>query len=363
MTDSAQISRLASTADSVDDAGAPIRPPPLAAITRARADDPALRVLQQRLRHGAHSVSIQSSSAWHALSSMVGSILLFLFSAVIVGVLVEHLLGQRAVGLACPLTVVVVFLVIRWLRTLEVHDAAGHVARSIVAEGLCGQCLYELVSTTTQTSGLSKCPECGAAWLAERWRVQTLTLARRNASGSNTAPPSPSDRDAFLRWCLTHRRPERTIADDRGNFTYAPRSWLDDFPDPPKSDAERAELAALSCEIRAIAKMRRNKVIAMIALVALLALSLAAWMILGDRSLAIDDLVFPLLFLIFVAAVIVAINGSELGIPPREVALCLASNGRCGACAHSLHDAPIEGGLRVCPKCEAAWYCNIPTDS
>ncbi len=359
MNDSQPTPGIASTADSVDDAGAAIRPPPLAAITKARPDDPSLRVLVAVIRLATSS----DRSAIHRVARVVGTLISAAILTFAIDGVLQRFFGVRVTALACPMFAVVAWATFRLLRVADARHLTGPIARSIVAEGLCGQCLYELVGTTTQTSGLFKCPECGAAWLAERWRPRTLALARRHASDPNAAAPTASDRDAFLRWCLTHRRPERIIVDDRGNFTYAPKSWLDDFPGPSGSETERDARARLACEIRAMARPRRQKVIAMIALLALIVVSFATWVILGDRSLAPDEVVFPLLFLVLVAAVIVAVNGSELGIPPREVALCLASSGRCGACAQSLHDAPIESGLRVCTKCHAAWYWRDPRDA
>lgn len=229
MSDSSRIADHASTTDSVDDAGAAIRPPPLAAITKARPDDPALRVLVAVIRLGASN----HPSAIHRAASVVGTLISAAILTFAIDGVLQRFFGVRVTALACPMFAVVAWATFRLLRVADARHLTGPIARSIVAEGLCGQCLYELVGTTTQTSGLFKCPECGAAWLAERWRPRTLALARRHASDPNAAAPTASDRDAFLRWCLTHRRPERIVADDRGNFTYAPKSWLDDFPGPP----------------------------------------------------------------------------------------------------------------------------------
>ncbi len=277
----------------------------------------------------------------------------------VTGCVAYGLMGERAAGLTCPLCIIVVIVWVRLLRSLETRQFQGFIARSIVAEGLCGQCLYELVGTTQQTSGMVKCPECGASWLAERWKERTLARAR-SVAGDAQATSIASDRDAFLRWCLTHRKPEWIIADDRGTFTYAPKSWLDEFPEPPSSDAERDALARLSCEIRAAARPRRQKATAVIALLSLVMISAMVWAILDDRAHSREDPIFAVVFLVlvlaFVTAVILVVNASELGIPPREVALCLAASGRCGACAHTLQTAQIQSALRVCPKCHAAWF-------
>ena len=53
-------------------------------------------------------------------------------------------------------------------RAMARRRVARELAATAVAEGLCGSCCYGLRDIPVETDGCMVCPECGAAWRAQR---------------------------------------------------------------------------------------------------------------------------------------------------------------------------------------------------
>lgn len=120
------------------------------------------------------------------------------------------LLGVIAFIMIAGVTLVVVFQanssIVGWLMPLAIFfgiamthrhtsgQLAGTVAEALVSYGRCGSCGYMIRDLPRDESGLTTCPECDAAWRAERFRFELdeaapTALSLLDAECEAEAPP------------------------------------------------------------------------------------------------------------------------------------------------------------------------------
>lgn len=231
-------------------------------------------------------------------------------------------------------------------RVLARRRLSGAIAGTAVAEGYCGACGYDLESVPTAGDGCLACPECGAAWRAER---VTAPHWRRHADGTLFQRPR-----SWLVACLglASSKRQRITPDDRGRFTTVLdtrlRVALPGRVEAIPEDARRALLA----DLRSIAALWRWVMGLLLAMVLM-----AGGLIIADNAGAAWERFLALAGGVGLGAIAGALVVlSDASASPRRIADVMVAHGWCPSCARSLDDlAPAADGCAACPDCGSSW--------
>ncbi len=241
-----------------------------------------------------------------------------------------------SVGLTVALTLVAGPFVWAFLR----KRSGRTMAATLCSLGRCGSCGYDLAGLRPDGAGLVRCPECPAAWRADRWA--------NKRPGEAAAPHAPPSR--WARW-----RSGRGILDARER-AFQPvslrtlRRRADGEPDAP---ARRRRAAR---EVRAIGRGWRVASLALL-LPALGALAISILTIAGPPAMRGTVPAGVWLFIIVhtTLTAVTLTSGQILANPVRSRAACLRFS-ICPSCARDLHALPLDAdGCAVCPECGGAW--------
>ncbi|MFZ4574731.1 MAG: hypothetical protein ACOYN0_10060 [Phycisphaerales bacterium] len=199
----------------------------------------------------------------------------------------------------------------------------GPAPRILAAHGLCGACDYGIAGVPPQADGCIVCPECAAAWQADR-----LTMVGRD--------PSRLRVDAG---------PPHQIVDDRLIPLDQRIAW------PPKWKHTSFDAALVRAVERELAADRRRRwlTLALALLAPPLILFVLVWLP-APRGERAGILRMVLLFGgIF--------SGAAYFCWRKEGAVkqVLLSLGRCPNCGHPIAPAPGFDGCTACERCGRAW--------
>lgn len=310
-------------------------------VRAARSESPGLRALADRLKCALKSETMRNTPDRVVLS--VGLVFtVFIVNGVIQAFIIP-ILGFSGAGLGLLMFVLLIVLAQRLLAAYIRRGAMAQLARTAVAEGVCGSCAFPLEGAPVGEDGHTLCPECGAAWRTERivspfWVSPTPRVLR----ASFRAGITPGVRS--IRYLYA--------PDDRGRYVQTPDSRLM-RPLPELLEAvPHDERRAICRSMRGVGRWWRGGITLFLLLFPGLLYLAAynmwmendgspAWFLLG---LAIS-LTIPILVIPFSAAV----------CSPHRTCRVITRSGRCGTCLRPLQAAPTDdAGRSVCP-CGSAW--------
>ncbi len=336
----------------LDDRGRPIRRLDRADLVRAaRSDNPGLAMLAARLRAAIRSECRRNTPDRVVL--MVALILGVFFTYGVATTIAVSTLRVRGAGIGLLILIALIFAANRAYRWYVRRGALAQIARTAVAEGVCGSCAFSLEGTIADQDGRVVCPECGAAWRCDRivspfWERPAVPVLRWN----------------LLAWLTPGSRGLRGLSapDDRGRYVQSPDSRLMMVRPELRAELSPAEAAALRRSMRRVGRWWR--VLLMLAFSWLPSgLLLLCWFLYTDgERLAVWIILFGIATPILLVVLCIPL-GSAFGGPHRT-ARVIVRHGRCGSCLHPLTappappvaPTPIDSeGRRTCPRCGAAW--------
>lgn len=225
---------------------------------------------------------------------------------------------------------------------------AHRIVTEYLRRGVCAGCGYNLFGLETQGDGCVLCPECGAAWRADR--IETAEPF------DEAARPTMLDRHRELLapdLSLVRRRG----FDDRGNrIELVPARLLRRAAADEAGFGARARSAAK--EMRRSGRRARWLAAGFFVMIgaAFLLIELSMGVMLGPgpwRGVSLPMMLLPAGFMVVFGVVVAR---SELGVTARAVIDAAREAGVCAGCGGDLAGvAPAEDGCTVCPSCGAAW--------
>jgi len=231
-------------------------------------------------------------------------------------------------------------------RVLAKRRIGGEIARTIVAEGICGSCGYSLRSMMPSDDGCVVCAECGAAWKAVRitaphWDRPVLPGIARGGWWHRLIGSVPKDRDLLT-------------PDDRGRYVRSLDSRLVLLPADRRAEVGES-VVAMRRRLRGIGRIGRFAVALIVLAVFLVpGVMLARTEPSGWIFLAVAAGVSLLLA--------VGILRGTTWLPPRKMVRSLSDAGWCGSCGRGILTLPVaEDGCVTCRGCSASWRRVPPT--
>lgn len=327
----------------LDDRARPIRRLDRRDLVRAsRSDNPGLAMLARRLAASIKSETRRTTPDRLAIGVVmtIGVLLAYGF----LGATATALFGLSGAGVGLVLLVGLIVLANRVYAAYVRRGALSQIARTAVAEGVCGSCAFSLQGAPEGPNGCLVCPECGAAWRSERvvmpyWERPVVPVLRWTLAG----------------WLVPGVRVRGALfaPDDRGRFVQSPDSRLMLVRPELLAEIGADERRRLRRAMRRVGRAQR--IAFMIGLIWLPALLFwLCWTICTEGSLSAAAGLLGIAAPIGVAVLCIPL-GSAFGGPHRT-ARVLTAHARCGSCLHPLHDAPTDAdGRRICPRCGAAW--------
>jgi hypothetical protein len=327
----------------LDDRGRPIRRLDRADLVRAaRSDNPGLAMLAARLRIAIKSECRRNTPDRVIL--MIALVLGVLFTYGVIGSIAASTMGVRGAGVGLLILIGLIVAANRLYSWYVRRGALGQIARTAVAEGVCGSCAFSLEGAVTDPDARVVCPECGAAWRRDRI-----------VSPFWEKPAFPVLRWSLAAWLTPGSRGKGSLyaPDDRGRYIQSPDSRLLMVRPELLAELDPNERAALRRSMRRVGRWWR--VLLMLGMtwmpggLLFLCWTLysegergAVWVMLGITApILLGVLSIPL--------------GSAFGGPHRTARVIVA-HARCGSCLHPLHDTQADQeGRRVCDRCGAAW--------
>ena len=333
----------------LDDRGRRIRRLRPADLKRAaRSENPRLALLANRL-----SAAMKSEGRRYTPDRVVLTVVLVIGVFVAYGVIGGLLIGRMgAAGSLIGLTVFVGLVVAasKLYQVYVVRGALGQLARTAVAEGVCGSCAFSLEGTPADADGAVTCPECGAGWDADR--VVAPFWSR---------PAMPVLRTSVLAWLAPGVRAASALfaPDDRGRYVPCPDSRLLRVRRDLIGEIPAEERRALVRAMRRVGRWWR------VGLMLLLSWMPAGLLYFAWRIWVEDPMAGFWFFLILVLPVLVGVLmvplSSAFGGPHRTARVAVR-HGRCGSCLARLDEAAADDrGRAVCGRCGAAWLNDPAT--
>lgn len=233
------------------------------------------------------------------------------------------------------------------LRRMARRRVPGAIAGTAVAEGYCGACGYDLQAAVAAEDGCLVCPECGAAWRAERvtvphWENGAARTIQRRRNWVVTL------------FGLVQPRSKRVTPDDRGRFTPVVDTRLWVMPIERREQMEAKERRALVRELRGVGGLMRWLMALAAALVVMASGLLIADSMRGPKGL---EALLVMAGAVALGAVVGAgILTTDSYVSARRVAEVMREHGRCATCARTLIDlTPAADRCVACPDCGASW--------
>lgn len=205
----------------------------------------------------------------------------------------------------------------RWYRRWRHKE---QIVRALIAFDRCGSCGYELKGINTQDDGCLVCPECGAAWRADK---------RRSDDPPRWVRPKP--------W---HRK---YVHDDRG---WRCRPSFGIRPSLLGRNAKRKRLLLRTSGALGWASYVSG---------ALILLVLVGGLVLGfvfaDAVIALAALGVTIVLLLLQTV----LWPVAWWVSGERMRLALLDRGMCVCCDAALPEEPESDGRRVCQTCGSAW--------
>jgi predicted RNA-binding Zn-ribbon protein involved in translation (DUF1610 family) len=330
----------------LDDRGRRIRRIRRADLVRAaRSDSPGLAMLAARLR-----TAVRSEARRNTPDRVVLMIALVLGVLVLWGVLNALAVSVFGVGGLFISLFILIGLVVSANRVHYWYvrrGALSQIARTAVAEGVCGSCAFPLEGAPAEPDATLVCPECGAAWRADRvvspfWERPVVPVLRRGVLPLLT--PGVRSRQALY------------APDDRGRYVQTPDSRLMRVRPELLAEVPPDEQRAIRRDARRVGRWWRVLLTAVMGALPAFILWLA-WLARSE-----DEMVLAWIFAATGGLVMIGVLGIPMGSAfggPHATARVMVRHGRCGSCLHPLGAAPPDaGGRRVCPRCGAGWVTD-----
>ena len=221
-------------------------------------------------------------------------------------------------------------------------------AASYVAEGICASCAYSLKGLPDEPDGCVTCPECGAAWRAERIVAPTWD------DDGPTLPRGPVAPARWLRW--EESAASRTTGDAQGRLVPIADVRLALWEPERRAEIGPERLAALRRKLWRMGLTWR----AMVLIASLIPLSAVAsfaimWIRGTMRPGTLELAAMALATIIGAMVLLAGLLGSRFASVER-VAREIAREGLCPTCGESLPNGRAIGNERiVCLACAATW--------
>ncbi len=220
------------------------------------------------------------------------------------------------------------------------HDLIPRVAGAILA-GRCASCAYDLAGVL-RVDGLTRCPECGAAWRLDAWRDQFPTPC------VPTLHPSRTTRTFF-----GGSRTRYLVATGRDDPDMLPITAPLLAPRPAAEVAQR---------LRANRRGSNWLTWAFVALVVMFAIVLLAGLGTYNWRVAVPLLAILVVIVAIVGAGVLAARRASLAKAHEAILADLLRADRCPCCEAAL---PTErtsiDAVRLCPSCGHGWLAHGAT--
>lgn len=306
----------------------------------SQTDRPALAGVARTLRTAIKAESGRTTPGTVAMQigGVIGAVVLTPFVAIF---LVEVLGAPAAV---MPLVFIALLAAgLQGPRLLARARVRKSLALTAVAEGVCGSCAFSLEGVAPERDDRLVCPECGAAWRADRvtrphWKTPTLAV----------------NRQSFACWitpgvCSVG---DLVTPDDRGRFVPTPDARLRRLRSALRDEIEPDECRRIRKAMRRIGRTRR----ALLTLVLLTMPTLFAargWSVYRHESAAAGGVLLGVAA--GLAAVVLIVPCCSIFCSPRATSRLLVNRfSRCGSCMKPIATPPADK-LLVCSRCGAAW--------
>ncbi len=331
------------TKGAVDDRGQPIGALNLADVKRAERDPNKRRALLARRLRDAIRVESQRGT-WRRVLVVLGFVIA---AQVIYAVLVYNAPSFRGL----PITWISIIAAILVLRFWARRESRSNLARTAVAEGLCGACAYSLQDLPQEPDGCLKCPECGAAWRPER--ITRPHWAEAALVGYD--PPW------WKRTVFNIPRPRDLLApDDRGRFVTIMDSYLKLLPPARRAEWGRPRVRALRRQLRTVGAMPRAILAVVMTfpciLLAIMVATFGQFNLTGPPNRIPPEMWYTIGFFVAIGLVIgFAFYRSNRFGPPRKLTPVFRAASVCASCGADLPKVPAADGCVDCPECGAGW--------
>jgi len=315
----------------VDDRGVRIEAVSLGALDGLGAGaPPSGTLLARRLRAAAHPNHQHVSPRSLAVATAVA----------VVTIVALGVVGVRWGGRGALFVLVIMGGLGYWIKRRTLHPRVRvAVARSVAAEGWCGQCAYPLPEGTPEGDGCVVCPECGAAWRAARMTVRHWGEA-------------PRWDPTLALWMKKRAYPNglrsRLHFDDRGRFAPFTDSRLRRLGRADRSPVEGVEAGEVVRVLRRCGRWTRR-------IIALLIVTIAGALVVASAYVP-GELAYGVVSAAVGVCVAAGVLSSEASATPPRIRRAALSIGRCPVCVASLAGTMPDGdGYRVCGGCGASW--------
>ncbi len=240
---------------------------------------------------------------------------------------------------------------IRWyLRDAGPAQWARQLAASIAAEGICPACAYSIERIPPDPDGCIACPECNAAWRADRIVAPTSNLERP------TLPENAANLLCLLRFIPIPAR--RLDHDAAGRIVPLIDARLRDLPN---TEADISPDTRTRIVQSILARYRWRRLLGAMAIsAAITCLWSILLMVAGARPHEFthhSTLTFALAIPLTLAALyaITAILIGTLLIPRRAIVPAMLASHRCPVCAGNLSIEHMSANTLACPTCASRW--------
>lgn len=236
-----------------------------------------------------------------------------------------------------------------------VRRIAPRIIDAFLFEGRCPGCGYVLDGTQIEPDGCRVCPECGAAWKAERIGASIQTPAAIQEYRRRLFNPTTRER-----WLPGVRMPMlwRDARDRAVSLTDPRLRRLD------QATAERLGTDRVRDIQRSIGWRHRGRGV-LLSLCMLPAVILFSRMLLKPATgagsavgtlISMGTFVFCVLMILLLGGFVASLLFGDNGLSPRRVVREFITRGICPQCLHALDGAtPDAEGVVACPTCGAAW--------
>lgn len=250
---------------------------------------------------------------------------------------------------------------VMWLIAVRsmARNAASGVIRVLLHDGICPSCTYSLEGLSPHKDGCYQCPECGAAWRADR------VIRRRRFEEIPRSFPRRKRRslaNLFHELILL-----RELADDSGAVGRISKHQLKTALVATIDADRRARLNSVREELRSGQRRLRN------VMSLFFALSTVYLFLFGSNTLyrsvqsgmPTSIILIPGLFLIAVTVMSAYFawqhwNSAMVGATTR-LRVAFLSHGICPRCASDLQGDADERGFVVCKECRSCWHARDVT--
>lgn len=318
-------------------------------LRAARSENVAIQSIATRLKHAMKSEGRRMTPDRVAvtIAAVIG---VFVATSLINALLLPSLgFGGAGIGLLVFVGMIALaHVVVQWYVR---RGALNQLARTAVAEGVCGSCAFPLEGVPVGEDARVVCPECGAAWANER--IVEPFWER---------PATDWLEGGFRAWITPGVLAKQHLfaPDDRGRFVQTPDSRLVRVPGEVRGQIPDSEWRRIRRATRRVGIIGRW--LLMLCLIWLPALCVfAAWNSGIDQDIGLMWF-FVVLATMFGSPILLIPFGAAFSTPHRT-SRAIVRLGRCGCCLSPLAAATCDGqGRSICGTCGSAWLADKPAE-